>query len=235
MASPHVLREPSPPSRSRLVNEARIALEPLRMLFAAPKVAAPVLRRSSASTRRVMTIPGFGATDASMIVLRGYLRGLGHEPLTWEQGRNRGDVQAMLDATLIRVDELTQTGGPLDLIGWSLGGVVAREVARDRPDVVRSVITYGTPVIGGPRFTVSAETFGEEAIASIESQIIDREQTPITVPVTAIYSKNDGIVDWPACIDPYPANNVENIEVSSSHIGMGIDPDVWQVIAKKLR
>lgn len=233
MASAHTTREPAPPARARLANEARIVFEPVRMLVASPKIAMPVIRRSSTTTRRVMTIPGFGATDRSMSVLRTYLRGLGHEAIKWEQGRNNGEVQSMVDATLVRVDKLVAEDGPLDLIGWSLGGVVAREIARDRPDTIRSVITYGTPVVGGPRFTASAAAFGEERITDIESQIVDREEVPITVPITAIYSKNDGIVDWPACIDPYP-NNVESVEVSSSHVGMGFDPDVWQLIANRL-
>lgn len=217
----------------RLVNEVRTLVQPARMVVAAPKVFGPVRRRQTTNLRQVMTIPGFGTTDRAMAPVRAYLKALGHQPHTWDQGRNNGDVQAMLDATLVRVDDLVRKVGPLDLIGWSLGGVVAREVARDRPTTIRSVITYGTPVVGGPRFTVSADAFGEERISDIEVQIIDREQDPITAPVTAIYSKNDGIVDWPACIDPYP-NNVEHIEVSSSHTGMGIDPDIWQIIADRL-
>lgn len=234
MTEPVNQRDPSPPDRLRLVNELRALREPARLLLASPRMAGPLRRRSATETRRVMTIPGFGATDRSMQPLRTFLRCIGHEAIAWRQGRNNGEVQEMVDDTIVRVDALTADGGPIDLIGWSLGGVVAREVARDRPDAIRSVITYGTPVIGGPRYTASAKSFGAERIADIEVRILEREQVPITVPVTAIYSKNDGIVDWPACIDPYP-NNVEAIEVSSSHVGMGIDPDVWEIIARRLR
>ncbi len=233
MARPTTSRQPQPPKRLRLLNEVRTLVQPARMIVASPAVVAPVRRRASTTQRQVLTIPGFGTTDLAMAPVRAYLKALGHQPHRWDQGRNNGDVPQMLDATLVRADDLASQVGPLDLIGWSLGGVVAREVARDRPDTVRSVITYGTPVIGGPRFTVSAETFGKERITDIERQIVDREQIPITVPITAIYSKNDGIVDWPACVDPYP-NNVDHIEVSSSHTGMGIDPDIWKIIATRL-
>ncbi len=223
---------PIVPERTRTLRELRLVREPVRLFLASPQVTAPMLRRSTTTARRVMTLPGFGATDRSMTPLRGYLHGLGHSPIKWGLGRNNGDVQRMVEETNERISDLT-TDEPIDLIGWSLGGVVAREVARDQPTRVRSVITYGTPVIGGPRYTVSAKSFGEEAITAIEAEIVVRERTPITVPVTAIYSRQDGIVDWPACIDPYP-NNVEHIEVSSSHIGMGIDPDVWRLIAERL-
>ena len=152
----------------------------------------------------------------------------------WGLGRNRGDVEADLPA----VRELSErvaadAGRPIVMIGWSLGGVFAREVARDRPESVSRVITYGTPVVGGPRYTRSASAYGEARVARIEERIEERETTPIERPITAFYSRSDGVVDWRACIDT-TSPDVENVEVRSTHIGMTIDPDVWSAIAHLL-
>ena len=92
---------------------------------------------------------------------------------------------------------------------------------------------YGTPVVGGPRYTRVAGAYSPDRIRHIEALIEERERTPIGVPVTAIYSRKDGIVAWQACIDPYD-NDVEHVEVRSSHVGMGLDPDVWHTVADRL-
>lgn len=95
------------------------------------------------------------------------------------------------------------------LVGWSMGGVLSRETARRRPDLVAQVITFGTPVLGGHAFA------------------------PIRVPITAMWSRRDGVVSPRACIDDF-SPNVVNVEVSSTHLGMGIDPDVWLEVARRL-
>ena len=125
-------------------------------------------------------------------------------------------------------------GSPVSLVGWSLGGVIAREVARQHPEAVRRVITYGTPVVGGPMFTAVARPVGPEASVAARrvAERLDLE-SPIQVPLTVVFTKRDGIVSWEACIDrssPY----AEHVEVSSTHIGMGLDPDVWRVVADRL-
>ena len=111
--------------------------------------------------------------------------------------------------------------------------MIAREVARRRPEAVRRVITYGTPVVGGPAFTAVARAYArDERAASAVAQRLDAEP-PIRVPLTVVYTRRDGIVAWQACIDrvsPY----AEHVEVFSTHIGMGVDPDVWGVVAERL-
>ena len=108
------------------------------------------------------------------------------------------------------------------------GGVLAREVARTRPTLVRRVVTYGTPAVGGPTYTAGAATWGEEACARAAelTEQWDRD-TPISVPVTALFSRRDGVVDR-------TSRAVENVEVGSRHLGMGTDPDVWSVVADRL-
>jgi pimeloyl-ACP methyl ester carboxylesterase len=118
-------------------------------------------------------------------------------------------------------------------VGWSLGGVVARETARLRPDLVERVVTYGTP-LRGPRFTSAHGLYSPTELARIEREIADTEGTPITVPGAAIDSRRDGVVDWTTCVDDV-SPRATNIEVGSSHVGMGLDPDVWTAVANALQ
>ena len=214
------------PTRRQARRELLAMREPFRLAASLRGL----LARRAAAPQPVVTVPGFGADDGSMAPLRRYLRRLGHQPEGWGLGRNNGEVETLRDELGARIAD--RTDRPV-LIGWSLGGVIAREVARDLPDVVGGVVTYGTPLIGGPRYTRAAGVYPNERIDEIERLIIEREQVPITVAVTAIYSRNDGIVAWEACIDPYP-NNIEHIEVRSSHLGMSLDPDVWRIVAERL-
>ena len=96
------------------------------------------------------------------------------------------------------------------------------------------MITYGTPVVGGARFTAVARAYtpGQDDDADTVISRLDAEQ-PIRVPLTAVFTRRDGIVAWQACIDRH-SPDVEHVEVSSTHIGLGVDPDVWQVVASRL-
>jgi pimeloyl-ACP methyl ester carboxylesterase len=126
-----------------------------------------------------------------------------------------------------------ETGSPASLVGWSLGGVIAREVARRHPDAVRRVITYGTPV-SGPTYTTVARAYsrGPDPDGHREAQRLDRTN-PIPVPLTVLFSRRDGIVSWQACID-HASPAAEHVEISSTHLGMGFDPDVWSIVADRL-
>jgi pimeloyl-ACP methyl ester carboxylesterase len=118
------------------------------------------------------------------------------------------------------------------LIGWSLGGYLAREAARARPDLVHRVITLGTPVVGGPKYTVVARWFRRD-MAAIEAEIELRNQISLRTPVTAIYSRADAIVAWEACID-HNGSAVEHVEVRTTHVGLGFSPEVYKIIAQRL-
>jgi len=162
------------------------------------------------------------------------LRTLGHDTAGWGFGVNRAEVEQMLGPVINMVeDRVESTGKPACLIGWSNGGVFAREVTRDRPDLVNQVFTYGTPVVGGPKFTRGAALYSTDEIERIVDLVDRRNTTPITRPVTAFYSRQDHIVDWRSCIDEF-SPQVEHIEVRSTHAGMSIDPDVWKLIARRL-
>lgn len=128
-----------------------------------------------------------------------------------------------------------ETGRPVRLVGWSLGGYLVREVARERPDLVEKVITLGTPVIGGPKYTASAPMYTKKGydLDVIEAGVAEREAVPIRVPIEAIYSRTDGIVAWRACIDHHNPD-VRHHEVVASHLGLVASPSVFRLVATLL-
>ena len=213
--------------------ELRVLTEVPRLLLRLPWL---VLGQPRGRGEPVMVIPGYGASDAATAVLRAYLGTLGYSVQGWGLGRNRGGVGKLMPRVLDQVSKLhEETGRALRLVGWSLGGVIAREVARERPEWVDRVITMGTPVIGGPKYTAVADKYRERGfdIEAIAAQVALREARPIEVPVTAIYSRHDGIVRWPACVDRINTQ-VQHVEVVSSHFGLGFHPDVYRLLAGRL-
>lgn len=224
-------RPGGPPTVRAVLGELGSGLAAARLAGALPRLlAAP---RGDGHT--VVDIPGWKAPELSGAPLRAYLRALGYDARGWGLGTNTGDPRRdveKLTRTILGLVE--ETGRPVSLVGWSLGGVIAREVARQHPEAVRRVVTYGTPVVGGPRFTAVARAYGPEA--SIAAETVARRldaESPIRVPLTAVFTRRDGIVAWEACIDRV-SPSVEHVEVGSTHIGMGLDPDVWQVVADRL-
>ncbi|MGL4744917.1 MAG: esterase/lipase family protein [Dermatophilaceae bacterium] len=182
----------------------------------------------------VIDIPGWKAPEAVSWPMRTYLRALGYDARPWGFGVNGGTPEKDAEQLATVVDDLRASVGPVSLVGWSLGGLIAREVARQVPSAVRRVVTYGTPAVGGPAHTVGASAFGPEECARIVDLVdqLDRD-APIGVPMTAILSRRDGVVAWRACLDR-ASTHIEHVEVPSSHLGLGVDPDVWEVVAVRL-
>ena len=182
----------------------------------------------------MVDIPGWRAPELSGAPLRTYLRRLGYDARGWGFGTNTGDPRGDVERLTLQVLNLaSEAGSPCSLVGWSLGGVIAREVARKEPQAVRRVVTYGTPVVGGARFTAVARAYRPSSAAVDDlTKRLDLE-SPIRVPLTAVFTRHDGIVAWQACIDRH-SPLVEHVEVFSTHIGMGLDPDVWEIVAQRL-
>ena len=186
----------------------------------------------------VIVFPGLSASDASTVPLRRYLGSLDYEVQGWNQGFNFGPRAGVLDAARHQVMETAEaTGRKVSLIGWSLGGIYARELAKALPDHVRCVITLGTPFAGHPKSTNAWRIYEMTSGRQIEREAehYDLPHAP-PVPTTSIFSRTDGIVAWQGSIQKPAAHNphTENVEVVASHIGLGLNPSAWWVVADRL-
>ena len=227
--TPEHIKAPSP---FGLVKEVYGILELARLLLNSPSL----VMQDRGNAEPVLVIPGYGTSDKITTVLRLYLKYLNYTPLGWGLGRNDGNIQKLLS---VLSEKFFPGGispeGPLNIVGWSLGGYLARELAREFPDQVRQVVTLGAPVIGGPKYTVTAGWYRQRGydLDEIEKNIADRYSQTLNVPVTAIFSKKDRVVAWEACID-IDSPKVEHVEVKSTHLGLGFAPDVYRIIAERL-
>jgi pimeloyl-ACP methyl ester carboxylesterase len=220
------------PDTSRVIREARGLMELPRLLLRFPELA----RQPRGQGQPVLILPGYGAGDGSTVILKSYLRLLGYRARGWGLGRNNGNASELLPKILKRVASFARRSHQkVHLIGWSFGGYLAREFARERADLVGHVITLGTPVIGGPKYTIVAELFRRRGIDvdAIAAEVELRNQVSLTAPVIAIYSRRDAVVAWEACIDRITPN-VEHVEVRTTHLGFGFSPDVYKIIARRL-
>ncbi|MEP7057109.1 MAG: alpha/beta hydrolase [Caldimonas sp.] len=196
----------------------------------------PWLRRLPRGDRHpVIVYPGLGANDLTTLPLRHVLNGLGYATQGWGQGLNRGPRRGVLKKCAVDIRALAaRHGQPVSLIGWSLGGLYAREMAKEVPNATRCVITLGTPFSGHPRAThawriyelLSGETAHDPALR-------DRLRIAPPVPTTSIYSRSDGIVAWRCSLNE-PGPFAENIEVRASHVGIGINPTTLYAVADRL-
>ena len=224
----------SKPSLFDILREVRAPFE-----FASVALHFHALRQAPRGNgRAVLLVPGYLADDHSMRPLGAYLKYLNYDVYYTELGRNMGKVNTDMMRLGDRVESVSQSvgGEKVSLIGWSLGGVLTREVARLFPDVVQEVLTLGTPIVGGPKFTSVGKRYAKRNnidLDEFELDVHQRNSIGLTQPVTSIYSKSDGVVAWQASVDIYN-HQATNIEVNGSHMGLGVNPKVWLTIADVL-
>jgi hypothetical protein len=188
--------------------------------------------------RTVLVLPGFMAGDGSTTPLRRLLGTIGYDARGWGLGRNIGPTADVLDGIVSLIDELDRDNGPIDIVGWSLGGLFAREIARMTPRSVRQVITLGSPfqTIGpaqsnaGAAFAALRHRHSAELLAG---QVPCWTRDPLPVPTTSIYTRSDGIVHWHQCLNR-DLPRAENVEVYGSHCGLGFNPAALFVVADRL-
>lgn len=220
-----------PPSQLLLALEVRGIFE-LQAFFAAY----PLLRRAPRGDGHpVLVLPGLSASDVSTRPLRSYLKAQGYAAHGWKQGANHGPRPGVEDGIDARLAELAQRyQRKVSLIGWSLGGVFAREAARRAPALVRQVITLGSPFASEPKASNAWRLYEVLSERKVDDWP-DREamKLPPPVPSTAIYSRTDGIVAWQGCLEE-ESDTTENIEVEGSHSGLGYNPAVLYAIADRL-
>jgi hypothetical protein len=228
-------------SAARGPSAALLLTEPLRGLVDLPALlaAAPgLLAAPRGDGHGVLIFPGLLAGDLSTGPLRGFLRSLGYDARGWDLGRNYGPTETVLAGlprALLRHAE--RTGRAVSLIGWSLGGIYAREIARRHPRQVRQVITLGSPyALTNPGQSHAHGPYQRLSFLHAPgSKLPSREQQsrPINVPSTSVYSRLDGIVAWQACVEPETALH-QNVEVRCGHVGFGVDPATLWLIADRL-
>ena len=204
--------------------------------YAAMLAAAPWLNKLPVGDGHpVVVFPGLGAADMSTVPLRNFLRDRGYTPYPWKQGFNFGPRQGVLDSCRAHVQQVAQRHQEkVSLVGWSLGGLYAREIAKEQPRVARCVITLGTPFSGHPRATNAWRLYEMVSGQSVQDPALTEQiRVPPSCPTTSIYSKTDGIVAWQCSINP-EAPHTENIEVHASHVGMGMNPLALYAVADRL-
>ena len=187
----------------------------------------------------IVVLPGLGTNDLSTAPLRFFLKKIGYQPYGWELGINRGFVPSYEERLLRHLRKLfLKHGQKIKLIGWSMGGIYARELAKMDPHVISQVITMGSPFSGGKTQKTNAAIAyrilnGQKIRATHDSRANYMSQSP-PVPSTAIYSKTDGIVCWQYCMEYGEEECLESIEVKGSHLGFGINSMVWTILADRL-
>ena len=221
----------APPSLELLLLEVRAIWE-LSAFFAMY----PLLRMApQGDGHPVLVIPGLAASDSSTRPLRAFLKDRGYRAHGWQLGPNHGPrpgAEARMQERLGALSERYRR--KVSLIGWSLGGVFAREMARRAPDHVRSVISLGSPFAGAPKASNAWKLYERVSERKVDDWAHrERMRVPPPVPSTAIFSRSDGIVAWQGCLEREGPTS-ENIEVEGSHCGLGHNPAVLYAIADRL-
>jgi len=225
--------EVGPPSLLWLLLEGRAVYE-----LATTALVKPWLRKAPRGDGHpVMVLPGFVASDLSTKPLRNFLKEQGFAAHPWLLGRNLGLRDGLEERLFERLRELRDRyDRKVSLVGWSLGGVFARELAALEPESVRSVITMGSPYNSNPKANHSWRAFewvSRRKIEHIDPERVARLKEPLPVPTTSIYSRQDGITNWRCCIED-AGHQAESIGVPGSHCGLGVNPLVLYAVADRL-
>jgi pimeloyl-ACP methyl ester carboxylesterase len=222
-----------PPGLGLLLAEARGIFEFNTSLFLSPLL----MRAPKGDGHPVLTLPGFLASDLSMAPMRRYLKELGYDTHAWRMGRNTGGVVRMQSALLDRLKKIhAEMGRKISIVGWSLGGIYARHLALQAPDLVRCVVTLGSPFANDVRATNATRLYEALSGETIEqtSELQQAIAGDLPVPATSMYSKSDGIVNWRTCL-LHPSDTAENIEVRlASHVGFGVNAAALWALADRL-
>lgn len=189
--------------------------------------------RGPAQGPPLMVVPGFLATDRTTLGLQRALAGAGYRVAGWGLGFNRGASPDILERVAARIEQHGR-GRPVVLVGWSLGGIIAREAAKFRPDLVDKVVTMGTPFSGDPHWTNAWRLYELVAGHKVDSPPIETrlaEKPP--VPTLAIWSKRDGVIA-PACARGREGESDRQVELDCGHMDFGVSGRVFPRIVEAI-
>ena len=227
--------EARPPSRLLTLAEPGRAFGELASFYALRPLLSSLPRGDG---HGVLVLPGFMASDYSTAPLRSLLSDLGYDAAGWNLGRNVRIDNARIEAMMCCVEELHErTAGKVSIVGWSLGGVFARELAKMAPEKVRGVISLGSPISDDRGHTNAARLFeylnGKEPEPMQGGNFRKLAEAP-PVPTTSILTRTDGVVHWRGSVQCGDREDCENIEVLASHCGLGVNPAAVYAIADRL-
>lgn len=232
------------PSANGIVQRPSLALlgaEPFRAAFELARYR--LVKASPSKTgdgHPVVIFPGLGADGKSVATLRDHCCALGYEAFDWGQGFNtgpQGDLDTWLETLRSKmIDLLSDHAQPATLVGWSLGGLYARELGKLMAPRVRQVITIGTPFNAAADHTHAGWLFRllSGSSSELDPAMSRRLRTPPPLRTTSIYSRTDGVVAWQTCRHAKRSKLVQDIEVDSSHIGMGWNREVLDAVTDRL-
>jgi pimeloyl-ACP methyl ester carboxylesterase len=187
----------------------------------------------------VLVLPGFMASDHSTRPMRRLFNDLGYNAYGWGLGRNVKFNEIREREMSDLVEKIyAENGEKLSIVGWSLGGVFARELAKMHPDIVRIVVSLGSPISNDRRHAAPSRLFeainGKQTAPELEGRYRDLAEAP-PVPTTSILTRTDGVVSWRGSVQcPSKGDQTENIVVPASHVGLGVNPLVMVAVADRL-
>jgi pimeloyl-ACP methyl ester carboxylesterase len=215
--------------------EGRAGVEATSLMLQLPLLR---LQAKRGQGQPVLVLPGFMTDDTSTIVLRTFLSSIGYKTQGWGLGINNGRMMDLLPPVYEKIKQIkADTNQKVILVGWSRGGIISREIARDYPQDIDRVITIGSPGMGGIEVSSIGDWVRKETGLTpvmMKTLLRQRQSTPITVPIRSIYSRLDGVVAWQACLD-HESPDVEHFEIHGTHIGMGTNAEVFRLLTKLLR
>ncbi|MBP2184217.1 alpha/beta hydrolase [Amycolatopsis magusensis] len=198
----------------------------------------------------VLLVPGFGCGDWTLALTRKWLRRRGYRPARAHIGLNVGCTTEMVDRVEQRAEQHARaTGGPIVLLGQSRGGWLARLLASRRPELVRALVTAGSPVLdplsANPRVIRHARMLTKLSAMGLPGLLDDEcfsgdcyeenvralaSPLPRGMPALAVYSRADRVAPWKSCLDP----SAECVEIASSHFDMALTPAFYAVLEPRL-
>ncbi|MEZ5006587.1 MAG: alpha/beta fold hydrolase [Chitinophagales bacterium] len=227
-------------SQIKVPSVKRLLLEPLGVSELVNVIPAWSLMESlpRGNGEPVMVVPGLTTNDLSTKIVRSFLNYKGFTAYGWELGFNLTYNEKLEKKLIARVDELYEKHQQkITLIGWSLGGITIRILAKHAPEKIKQVISLGAPFtnIKGKTYVSWWGSLVARQRVKNFNEVWTREaaEQPL-MPSTSIYSKNDGMVSWQYCIDWETGPKTQNIEVYCNHLGFGMTPTVWAILVDRL-